>query len=51
MGGWVAYPEDGHGVVWHYYAAEADQTSADNHRVHDCGEVFIWCVGCDGLAD
>lgn len=47
----MTYPENIHRVVGHHDTAETNQTRTENDRVHDCGKVFVRCVGCDGLAD
>ena len=44
-------PEGLHGLVRHDDAAEGDEAGADQERVHDGGEVLVWRVGRDGLAD
>lgn len=44
-------PERLHGVVGDYHTAEGYHSCTDEDGVHDCGEVLVWCVCCDGLAD
>lgn len=44
-------PERLHGVVGDYNTTEGYHSCADEDGVHDCGEVLVWCVCCDGLSD